>query len=65
LLMGPRTEKRSGEEAAKFFFKFLGWAVPKKYQAIESIKVARAMVSLARETSRGTIIHESNELQTY
>ncbi|MBS1490042.1 MAG: NAD(P)H-binding protein [Bacteroidetes bacterium] len=65
LLVGPRTEKRSGEDAAKIFFKFFGWAVPKKYKAIESIKVARAMVSFAGETNRGTIIHESNELQTY
>jgi uncharacterized protein YbjT (DUF2867 family) len=63
LLLGPRKEKRSGEDAAKFFYKIFGFLVPKKYQAIESIKVARAMLSFAQK--EGPSIHESNELQKF
>lgn len=65
LLLGPRVEGRSGEDAAKFFYRFFGFLVPKKFQAIESIKVARAMVAFAHLESQGSLIHESVELQTF
>lgn len=65
LLLGPRHEQRRGEEAAKWFYKIFGWAIPARYQAIESIKIARAMISLSRQDDPGIFIHESNELQTY
>ena len=44
LLMGPRSEKRTGEDAAKWFFRYFGFLVPKKYSAIDSLKVAKAML---------------------
>lgn len=65
LLTGPRQEQRSGEDAAKFFYKILGWAIPAKYQAIDSIKVARAMRELADQLHSGTFIHESAQLQKF
>jgi uncharacterized protein YbjT (DUF2867 family) len=65
LLVGPRTEQRSGEDAAKIFYKLFGWLIPKKYQAIESIKVAKAMISLAQNGEDGSFIHESSSLQNY
>lgn len=65
LLLGPRQEQRGGEEAAKWFYRFFGWAIPAKYQAIESIKVARAMVSLSQQNDPGIFVHESKELQAY
>ena len=65
LLMGPRSEKRAGEDAAKWFYKFFGFIIPAKYKSIESIKVARAMVSFAQQPESGIFIHESLELQTY
>ncbi|GHN00996.1 oxidoreductase [Cytophagales bacterium WSM2-2] len=65
LLFGPRTEQRSGEDAAKVFFKIFGWLVPKKYKAIESIKVARAMLAFAKRGQQGSFVHESGELQSY
>lgn len=65
LLTGPRQEQRSGEDAAKFFYKILGWAIPAKYQAIDSIKVARAMMELADQLHSGTFIHESAQLQKF
>jgi len=65
LLLGPRTEKRSGEDAARFFYKVFGFLIPKKYKAIESIKVARAMLRFASQNKRGNFIHESLELQNF
>jgi len=65
LLLGSRHDTRSGEEAAKVFYKIVGGLVPKKFQAIESIKVARAMLSFAKERKPGNFIHESRELQSY
>jgi len=65
LLLGPRKEERSGEDTAKFLYKLLGFLVPKKYRAIESIKVARAMIAFAQLESQGNFIHESIELQTF
>ena len=65
LLVGPRSEQRSGEQAAKWVYKIFGFLIPTKYMAIESIKVARAMISVAQEKRNGVIIHESKELQTF
>jgi uncharacterized protein YbjT (DUF2867 family) len=63
LLLGPRTEARSGEDAAKVFFKFFGFLVPLKYQAIESATVAKAMLFYARQNQAGMYIHESKDMQ--
>ncbi|HMV09726.1 MAG TPA: oxidoreductase [Cyclobacteriaceae bacterium] len=65
LLMGDRQENRSGEEAGKVFFKYLGFLVPKKYKGIDSIKVARAMQAFAKQATSGRHVHESAELQQY
>jgi len=65
LLLGARKEERTGEDTAKFFYKVFGFLAPKKYQAIESIKVARAMLAFAQLESQGNFIHESIELQTF
>ncbi len=65
LLIGPRKEHRSGEEAAKVFYKYLGFLIPKKYKGIESIKVARAMIALAKQNKAGHFIHESVALQAH
>lgn len=65
LLIGPRKESRSGEDAAKVFYKIFGFLIPTKYKGIESIKVARAMISFAKENKHGKFIHESGELQSF
>jgi uncharacterized protein YbjT (DUF2867 family) len=65
LLLGPRTEKRPGEDAAKLFYKIFGGLIPKKWQAIESIKVARAMVAMADSPETGIHVHESAALQKF
>jgi uncharacterized protein YbjT (DUF2867 family) len=65
LLLGPRTEKRSGEDTAKLFYRIFGFLIPEKYKAISSTKVANAMVHFATQDKKGTFIHESSELQRF
>jgi uncharacterized protein YbjT (DUF2867 family) len=65
LLVGPRTEHRAGEDAAKRFYKVFDFLIPKKYKSIESIKVARAMLAFASKEQKGNFTHESAELQRY
>lgn len=65
LLLGPRDENRSGEDAAKVFYRIFGFLIPKKYKAIDSLKIARAMVHFARQEQEGKFIHESRDLQTF
>jgi uncharacterized protein YbjT (DUF2867 family) len=65
LLLGPRTEHRAGEDAAKFLYKALGFLIPKKYKAIDSASVARAMLQFASLDQKGIHTHESKDLQAY
>lgn len=65
LLMGPRKESRSGEDAAKQFNRWFGFVIPKAYRAVESIKVARAMQQWAKKNTPGNHVHESKELQSF
>jgi uncharacterized protein YbjT (DUF2867 family) len=63
LLLGPRTERRPGEDAAKVVYKIFGFLMPVKYKAIDSYKVAMAMLQFAAREERGIFIHDSGELQ--
>jgi len=65
LLLGNRTEQRAGEGAATAFFKIFGFLIPAKYKAIDSGKVARAMLTFAKQHDPGFYFHESKELQKY
>src|SRR5258706_6683086 len=65
LLEGPRTEHRAWEGAVKWFYSVFGFLVPEKYKAIESVKVARAMLELADQVWKGNFIHESDALQYF
>lgn len=65
LLLGPRQESRSGEDAAKVFYKIFGFLIPTKYKGIESIKVAKAMLAYAKSDEPGIFFHESAELQNF
>lgn len=65
LLLGPRKEKRAGEDAAKFLYKAFGFLIPRKYKAIDARAVARAMIFQASREARGIHVHESKEMQTY
>lgn len=63
LLLGPRAEKRTGEDIAKVLYRIFSFAVPAKYKAISSGKVALAMLEFASRELQGTFIHESRDLQ--
>lgn len=65
LLLGSRTEARSGEDAAKIFYKVFGFLFPSKYKAIDSVKVARGMLAFAKMGDPGIFFHESSELQKF
>jgi uncharacterized protein YbjT (DUF2867 family) len=65
LLLGDRTEQRAGEGAATVFFKMFGFLIPAKYKAIDSAKVARAMLAFAKANDPGFFYHESKELQKF
>src|SRR5687767_12572435 len=65
LLLGDRTEQRAGEGAATTFFKLFGVLIPAKYKAIDSAKVAKAMLHFAKANNSGFHILESRELQKF
>jgi uncharacterized protein YbjT (DUF2867 family) len=65
LLLGERTENRTGEDAAKFFYRVFGFLIPKKFKAIDASKVARAMHHFASMNRNGIFIHESLQLQDF
>lgn len=65
LLLGERTEERVGEGAATSFFKIFGFLIPLKYKAIESDKVAKAMLHFAKTNNTGFHILESSVLQKF
>ena len=59
LLLGPRQEKRAGEDAAKNIYRYLNPLIPANYKGIEGKKVARAMLYYAEQNQQGFFIHES------
>jgi uncharacterized protein YbjT (DUF2867 family) len=65
LLLGPREEQRTGEDAAKFFYKVFSFLIPKKYKAIQASTVARAMLHFAAQDEPGIHIHESQQMQEF
>lgn len=65
LLLGKREEERAGEGAATVFFKLFGFLIPAKYKAVDSARVARAMVAIATSDKAGVFIHESKIIQGY
>lgn len=66
LIMGERSEKRNGEKMAQVFFENMGFLFRgpfKKYAGIEAKTIAAAMVYYAKEGTKGTHIHTSDQLQ--
>lgn len=66
LLLGQRSEFRLGEKIGAIFmkgFSFVLLGSLKKYRAIESSIVARALYLLAQSSLKGYTIYESDELQ--
>ena len=68
LLLGDRKEARLGEKVGEVLaavFKPFMLGPLKKYRAIDSGKVAAAMLALAKKSETGVFVHYSEELQAY
>jgi uncharacterized protein YbjT (DUF2867 family) len=65
LLRGPRKQTRAGESIGNAFGILFGFMMPKRYRPIQSIKVARAMLSYASREEDGIYFHPSDTLQTF
>lgn len=68
LLLGNRQESRLGEKLGGMFTTLLRPFMIgslKKYRAIDSGKVANAMLAYAKKSEKGVFIHESDSLQSF
>jgi len=65
LLLGPRKEQRFGEIIGGLMSRIFFFLMPKRYRAIPSIKVARAMLSYASRDEDGIYFHPSDTLQSF
>lgn len=66
LLLGERAESRTGERWAQRIMPAMDWMMVgplRRYRPIEAATVARAMVRLAKEGTRGVRVLESDEIQ--
>lgn len=62
LLLGDRSEKRLGEQVAKWIMVRLPFLIPNKYKPIEARQVAYAMIQLMISNKTGLHILESEDL---
>jgi len=65
MLVGPRKDRRFGEIVGGLLMRIFFFLVPRRYRAISSIKVARAMVSYASRDEEGIYFHPSDSLQSF
>ena len=68
LLLGDRQESRLGEKVGEVLaavFKPVMLGPLKKYRAIDSEKVANAMLEFAKKSDKGVFFHDSGALQAY
>ncbi len=65
MLLGERLEHRAGESVGKKVMVALDFLIPKKYKAIEAVRVARGMYQTALQHQAGRHVHDSAELQKY
>jgi uncharacterized protein YbjT (DUF2867 family) len=65
LLLGERTQKRTGEKIGEFLMNVFSFALTgpfKKYRAISAEKVAQAMLQAALQNQSGVHVHLSDEI---
>ncbi|NJN40929.1 MAG: NAD-dependent epimerase/dehydratase family protein [Flammeovirgaceae bacterium] len=65
LLLGTREESRIGEDVGKVVYKILGFMFPANVKAIDSLKVAKAMVHFAKQETTGVFFHDSKLMQSF
>lgn len=63
MLLGNRSEVRTGEVIGQYVMNLFGWAIPKNYKAIQAKSVAEAMMKFAKESNtKGNRIILSGEM---
>lgn len=65
LLLGDRSEERTGEDVAKKIYRYIDWLFIgpfKKYKGIPAESVAAAMLKKAKTEQPGTVILESDQI---
>ncbi|MCX6316132.1 MAG: NAD(P)H-binding protein [Bacteroidetes bacterium] len=62
VLLGERTENRTGERIAKALIKTFSFLVPSRYKAIHGRDVANAMIRAAKKGTPGVTIYEYKEM---
>lgn len=62
LLLGDRSEKRTGEGFAKQFDRFFRWAIPKRYKGIHADTIAERILHIAASAPTGTQFLESEQI---
>jgi uncharacterized protein YbjT (DUF2867 family) len=62
---GPRPDKRLGESISIPLARLFAPLIPRRYRAITTLKVARALLTAATTARPGTHILESDELQSF
>jgi len=65
LLKGPRKSVRAGEAVGNVLGTAFSLVTPKSYRPIQSLKVARAMLSFASREEDGIYFHPSDVLQAF
>jgi hypothetical protein len=66
ILLGNRNEFRLGEIIGKIIIQLLGFLLlgkNRKYRGIRAMKVAKAMLNIAKNNTKGIRILESNEIE--
>ncbi|MCC7297220.1 MAG: NAD(P)H-binding protein [Bacteroidia bacterium] len=56
MLLGPRKEKRMGEQIGKILMRFFAFIIPAKYKAVHAEKVAESMLQFAQKDLLGAHI---------
>ncbi len=59
LLLGNRSEKRSGEDFGKSLMNTFSFLIPEKYKGVEALKVAQAMRLAVQSHKKGIFVIES------
>lgn len=65
MLLGKRTEIRTGERIGKIIMSMLSFAIPKKYKPIEARQVAKAMSGCMNSGKTGLNILESDNIADF
>jgi len=62
MLLGERKEFRLGENIGKPLMVALSFLLPSKYKPIHGMKIAKAMIAVAKENKEGFFVYENREM---